>query len=103
MNYHFSKNYELLWKFIQKGEQIICRNGKVPDIATYIPFNLLYGTDDIKEFIEICKKYNLEFIIPGEVDELVGMLGKLLYAGRNYFESRTYTEAKELLKKYEVK
>ena len=124
MNYQFSKDYELLWKLAQEQE-VICfkckhvlyaikNNSDTTALVTGNGF-CYSDTDNISHFIDACKHYEIKFLIPGEVNELVDVLrvitrdyfGELVRSGIHAKpgllpEKPIIKKAKELLKKYEV-
>lgn len=86
MNYHFSKDYSLLWELAQKQE-VICVIGRkllkaqksnLDTTALVSGSGFYYSeTDNISHFIEACEYYKVQFLIPGEVEELVNMVHQL--------------------------
>lgn len=132
MNYRFSKDYELLWELAQKQEVICYYNDsdrpgctiRKLGITQYdkcndeikLPGN--WYCDNKEDFERTCKLINFEFLIPGEVEELVEALKNIIdlsgsctcidaYKKRNMIApdcipcNIEIEKAKELLKKYE--
>jgi len=88
MNYHFSKDYNLLWELAQEQEVIGYYNDsdrpectiRKLGITQYdkcsgeieLPCN--WYCDNMEDFERSCKLVNFEFLVPGEVGELVETL-----------------------------
>jgi hypothetical protein len=123
MNFQFSKDYQLLWELAQK-QRVICTNGKMLLTAKTKGDNIvivendggIWSESDCKHhFKGACEHYDIQFLIPGEVEELVGVLKEVAdceikskgeFAGIHTTElSRIFKSGKiqKTLKKYEVK
>lgn len=110
MNYHFSKDYELLWQLAQKQE-VICTNGKMLLITKMKGDNIvivendggIWSESDCKHhFKRACEYYEIQFLIPGEVSRLVMVLKEIVNTNCIIRRGRGIEKAKEILKKYEV-
>ena len=125
MNYQFSKDYKLLWELAQRQE-VIYRHGGFIGFTASINNDAGIGLGPCwfyskQTFIKHCEYYKIQFLIPGEVEELVGVLRECVkehdeiicyeqdengeYNGKTSIISSkpSIKKAKELLKKYEVK
>jgi hypothetical protein len=107
MNYHFSKDYELLWELAQKQEVIYKQAGLLkftscPNYSDSVGLGSSWFYSDYA-LVKYCEKHHLQFLIPGEVDELIRDLKDWTTRLDKVFLSNTaIKEIKELLKKYEV-
>jgi hypothetical protein len=80
MNYTTSKDYEELWRLVQEGKEIVCFTH---GLSTYVSIAMkqgkyvavfsrgVGGVGDIEtnseiDFMQTCKKLNLEFLPPDE-------------------------------------
>jgi len=75
MNYTTSKDYEELWRLVQDGKEIVCFTH---GLSTYVSIAMKQGkyvavfsrgvgdieTNSEIDFIQTCKKLNLEFLPP---------------------------------------
>ena len=80
--YKISKNYKKLWNLINNDYEIPARilfnkknkkydfvNIKISDNNKYMIYNrgISYGLEtDKKDFLKVCKEFNIEYIIPND-------------------------------------